>query len=117
MQSQNSLFPALECSNRANSDLDKLMEALFFIRGGGLASKSPFAARRARRRQLRHPHLPEAWDARRYLFSPAAGAEAVGDGGGTGGAGVALLNSFPLLTRLLQGWSERSPGAPSKPTM
>ena len=45
------------------------MEALFFIRGGGLAWQPPGAARRPRwaqdrRRQLRHPHLPEAWEAR-----------------------------------------------------
>ena len=33
MRAQNCLFLALECSNRAHSDLDKLMEALFFIRG------------------------------------------------------------------------------------
>ena len=50
-------------------------------------------------------------------FSPAAGAGAAGAGGGAGGACAALLNSSPLLTRLLQGWSERSPDAPSKPTM
>ena len=38
MYAQNCLFLALECSNRAQSDLDKLMEALFFIRclGPGL---------------------------------------------------------------------------------
>ena len=36
---------------------------------------------------------------------------------GAGGAGAALLNSSPLPTRLLQGWSERSPDAPSKPMM
>ena len=41
-----SCFRALECSNLEHSDLDKLMEALFFIRGGSLAQKSPFAARR-----------------------------------------------------------------------
>ena len=29
MNAQNCLFRALECSNRAHSDLDKLMEALF----------------------------------------------------------------------------------------
>ena len=65
MHAQNCLFRALECSNRAHSDLDKLMEALFFIRAGGLALKSSLAARRARRHQLRHPHRPEVWDARR----------------------------------------------------
>ena len=37
MHAQHCLFRAIECSNRAHSDLDKLMEALFFIRGGGLA--------------------------------------------------------------------------------
>ena len=31
MYAQNCLFRALECSNRTHSDLDKLMEALFFI--------------------------------------------------------------------------------------
>ena len=41
-------------------------------------------------------------------FFPAAGACC---------AGAALLNSSPLLTLLLQGWSERSPDAPSKPMM
>ena len=49
----------------------------------------------------------------RAPFSAAAGAGAAG----AGGAGAALLNSFPLPTRLLQGWSERSPDAPYKPTM
>ena len=60
MHAQNCLFLALKCSNHAHSDLDKHTEALYFIRCG-LAYKSPFAARR----QLRHPHRPEAWDARR----------------------------------------------------
>ena len=31
MHAQNCLFLALECSNQVHSDLDKLMEALFFI--------------------------------------------------------------------------------------
>ena len=50
-------------------------------------------------------------------FSPAAGAGEAGACGGTCGAGAALLNSSPLPTRLLPGWSERrlrSPDAPSK---
>ena len=69
MNAQNCLFRALECSNRAHSDLDKLMEPLFFIRGGGLAWQPPGAARRPcraqdRRLRLLHPHLPEAWEAR-----------------------------------------------------
>ena len=69
MHAQNRFFRALECSNRAHSDLDKLMEALFFIRGGGVAWQPPGAARRPcraqdSRRQLRHPHRPEAWEAR-----------------------------------------------------
>ena len=54
-------FLALKCSNRAHNELYKHTEALFFIRGGGLAYKSLFVAQR----QLRHPHRPEAWDARR----------------------------------------------------
>ena len=53
----------------------------------------------------------------RTPFSPTAGAGAAGAGGGAGGAGAALLSSSPLLTRLLQGWSERSSDSPSKPTM
>ena len=53
----------------------------------------------------------------RAPFSPAAGAGAAGAGGGAGGAGAALLNLSHLPTRLLQGWSERSPDAPSKPMM
>ena len=61
MHAQNCLFLALKCSNRAQSDLDKHMEALFFISSAGLADKSPFAAQC----QLWHPHWPEAWDARR----------------------------------------------------
>ena len=61
MHAQNCLFRAIECSNRAHSDLDKLMEALFFISGGGPAYEWQGAARRPRRaqdrrRQLRHPH-------------------------------------------------------------
>ena len=67
---KNCLFLALECSNRADSYLDKHTEALFFICCWGLALNSPFAA---------------------------------------------LLNSLPLPTRLIQGRSERSPDAPSKP--
>ena len=51
MHAQNCLFRAIECSNRAHSDLDKLMEALFFIRCGGLAQKSLGAALRPRRAQ------------------------------------------------------------------
>ena len=47
-------FLALKCSNRAHNELDKHMEALFFIRGSGLAYKSLFVARR----QLRHLHRP-----------------------------------------------------------
>ena len=50
------------------------------------------------------------WLARRAPFSLAASA-------GAADAGGVLLNSSPLHTRLLQGWSERSPDAPSKPTM
>ena len=34
-----------------------------------------------------------------------------------GGACAVLMNSSPLMMRLLQGWSERSTDAPSKPTM
>ena len=36
MHAQNCLFLTLECSNRAHSDLDKLMEALFFIAAAAL---------------------------------------------------------------------------------
>ena len=96
MHAQNCLFLALKCSIHAHSDLDKHMEALFFIHGGGLAYKSPFAAPR----QLRHPHWQEAWEcssAGRAPFSPVAGAGAAGACGGAGGAGAALLNSSPLL--------------------
>ena len=69
MHAKNCRFLALECSNRSHSDLDKLMEALFFICSGCLAWQPPGAARRPRwaqdrRRQLRHPHLQEAWEAR-----------------------------------------------------
>ena len=37
MHAQNCLFLAIECSNRAHSNLDERMEGLVFIRGGGLA--------------------------------------------------------------------------------
>ena len=37
MHAQIFLFLAIECSNRGHSDLDKIMEALFFISSGGLA--------------------------------------------------------------------------------
>ena len=45
MYAQNCLFLALECSNRAQSDLDKLMEALSFIccLGPGLELRSRWA--------------------------------------------------------------------------
>ena len=121
MHAQNCLFRALECSNRAHSDLDKLMEALFIIRGGGLA-----CSRRARHGALTGRRIAGAsfgtLTGRRRgrlvaPFSPAAGAGAAGAGGGAGGAGAALLSSSPLLTRLLQDWSERSPDTSSKPTM
>ena len=92
-----------------HGDLDKLMEALFFIRcwrpgleaaGRGLAP-SPGAGSPAARRQHRHPHLQETWEARRMGWHhSAAGA---GAAGADGGAGAALLNSSPLPTRLLQG--------------
>ena len=90
-------FLALKCSNRAHNELYKHTEALFFIRGGGLAYKSPFEARR----QLQHPHRQEAWDARRRgghsspLLLGQALAGAAGAGGGAGGTGAALLNPSP----------------------
>ena len=72
MHAQNWLFLTLECSNRAHSDLDKLSwKLLFSSAAGGLDLKHQGAARRPRRaqdrrRQLRHPHRQEAWEARRH---------------------------------------------------
>ena len=42
---------ALECSNHAHSELDKLMAAFFSSAAGGLASTPPGAARRPHRAQ------------------------------------------------------------------
>ena len=87
MHVQNCWFRALECSNRAHSDLDKLMEALFFICSGDrrtgwkiklpwspAAWQSPGAARRPCRaqdslRQLRHPvwHVAPSSDSRGHV--------------------------------------------------
>ena len=131
MHAQNCLFRALECSNRVHSDLDKLMEALFFIHGRRPGLEA------AGRGTVPSPVSPasasapspgggpaEAWEARcrgghhspRLLTQerlvPAPGG---GTGGVSGVGGVVELIS--LATRLLLGWSERSPDAPSKPTM
>ena len=51
MHAQNGLLLAIECSNCALSDLDKLMEALFFISCCCLAKKSQGAALRPHRAQ------------------------------------------------------------------
>ena len=91
MHAQNCLFRALECSNRAHSDLDKLMEALFFIRGRrlgleaagrgtapsrGAGSPAPASAPspaglleawEARRQGCHHSPLPGCWRRRRDL--------------------------------------------------
>ena len=53
MDAQNCLFRALECSYRAHSDLDKLMEALSFIR----ESEGPRPAAWLRSRRGRHGAL------------------------------------------------------------
>ena len=100
MHAQNCLFRALECSNRAHSDLDKLMEALFFIcsllpgleavgRGTapspGAGSPAPASAP--------SPAVGVGGSlALRSPFSPAAGPGAAAAGGGTGG--VVELISF-----------------------
>ena len=85
----------------------KLMEALFFIRdrlpgleaAGRGTAPSPGASAPA------SAHLPAGGvggsSAGRAPFSPAAGAGAAD----AGGAGAVLLDSSPLMTRLLQGWS------------
>ena len=124
MHTQHCLLLALECSNRAHSDLE------FWISPWKLYFSSriprPAASRRALHGALAGRRIAGAslctlsgrktWEARRAPFSPVAGAGAAGAsaGGGAGGASAALLNSSPLPTRLLPGWSERNPDAPPK---
>ena len=106
-------FLALECSNRAHSDLDKLMKALFFIRGRwpsleaagrGMAvmAPSPGAGSPAPASAPSPAGGVESSSAGRAPFSPAAGAGAAGACRGAGGASAALLNSSPLLRCTLQ---------------
>ena len=121
MHTQNCLFWALECLNRAHSDFDKVMEAFFFIRGrrpgleaaGRGTTSSPGAGSPAPASAPSTAGGLEGSSAGRAPFSPEAGAGAAGASGGAGGAGAALLNPSSLPTRLLPGWSERSPDAPS----
>ena len=99
MHTQKCLFRALECSNSTHSDLDKLMEALFFIRclrpgleaAGRGTAPSPGAG-------LAPALAPSpaggvggslaGWS----QFSPAAGAGAAGAGKGICCPGASLLN-------------------------
>ena len=92
MHAQNCLFRALECSNGAHSDLDKLMEALFFTRGrrpgldaaGRGTAPSPGAGSPAQA-SAPSPAGGVGFSSKgRSPFSPAAGAGAAGAGGGTG---------------------------------
>ena len=122
MHAQNCLFLALECSNRAHSDLDKLMEALFIIRGGGLA-----CSRRARHGALagrriagasfgtltgrRRGRLVGTDSAGRAPFSLAAGAGAAD----AGGAGEVLLKSSTLMTRLRRAGPNEAQVLPPSP--
>ena len=82
MHAQNCLFLALECSNRTHSDLDKLMEALFFISG-------------------RLPGLQAAWPG--TAPSPGAGlqgpASAPSQAGGVGGSSAGRSHSPRLLAQ------------------
>ena len=98
---------AQNCFLHAQIERTVIMEAVFFIRAvawhrshrarhGTLARIASASFSTEARRRGRH-HSP------RLLGAGAAGAA---------GAGAALLNSSPLLTRLLLGWSERRPDAP-----
>ena len=101
MHAQNRFFRALECSNRAHSDLDKLMEALFFICGRqpGLETAGRGTAPSSGAGSPASASAPSpaggvgGSSAGRSPFSPAAGAGAAGAGGGTGG--VVELISCP----------------------
>ena len=120
MKAQNCLFRALECSNWRTAIWISSWKLYFHLRrrpgleaAGRCTAPSPGAGSQAPASAPSPARGVGGSSAGREPFSPAAGAGAAG----AGGASAALLNSSPLLTRLLQGWSERSPDAPSKPTM
>ena len=131
MHAQNCLFRAIECSNRAHSDLDKLTEALVFTaaaawlrsrraRHGALVGRkiagTSFGTLIGRRRGRlvggAGTILPCCWcrSGRRRRRRDAAVAVRWLR------SSIELRSSSPLMTRLLQGWSERSTDAPFKPT-
>ena len=113
MHAQNCLFLALKCSNRAHSDLDKHMEALFSSAAAAwLTSRRSwhgvsFGTLTVRRREMlvggAGTILPYCW--RRSCWCQRRGWRRRGR----------LVELISFADSLLQGLSERSPDAQSSP--